>query len=245
MKDAAKLVEQNQQLLKENHLLSASNASLERKMASMDETAINNLRKQKDDEIKKLREECDRANAHATHSDNLAMKERKRAENAEGLLHEVLSIPEIKEIWDHIQQNKKVFWQQIDQWIGDATKAIAAFAKDYEHHDFPPEQRNSICLGIIAEAFKTNLDATDDVQRMKTTRSLLEKVSWTGTTNYMSDLAQTRTKQLCEEMTIPQKLIESLILASSGRGCIGTGGGGSDNELTNWDGTKKRNGWGR
>lgn len=245
MKDAAKLVGQNQQLLKENRLLSASNASLEKKMASMDETAINNLRKQKDDEIRKLQEECDKANSYATRSDNLASKERKRADNAEERLHEVLSIPEIKEIWDHIQQNKKAFWQQIDHWIGDATKAIAAFAKDYEHHDFQPEQRDSICLGIIAEAFKTNFDATDDVQRMKATRSLLDNVSWNGTTNYMSDLAQTRTKQLCEEMTVPQKLIESLILASGGRGGIGTGGGGSDNELTNWDGTKRRNGWGR
>jgi hypothetical protein len=35
-----------------------------------------------------------------------------------------------------------------------------------------------------------------------------------------------------------------LLLASGGYGPIGLGGGGSNNELTNWDGTKKKNGWG-
>ena len=32
----------------------------------------------------------------------------------------------------------------------------------------------------------------------------------------------------------------NLLLAAGGRGGIGTGGGGSNGELTNWDGTKKR-----
>lgn len=98
-------------------------------------------------------------------------------------------------------------------------------------------------MGIIAEAFKRNLDATDDKQRMEATYSLLGKVSWTGTTPFMSDLAKTRTKQLSEEMNVPKELMDSLFLAAGGRGSVGTGGGGSDNEFTNWDGTKKRNGW--
>lgn len=32
----------------------------------------------------------------------------------------------------------------------------------------------------------------------------------------------------------------NLLLAAGGRGGIGTGGGGSNGELTNWDGTKNR-----
>ena len=39
--------------------------------------------------------------------------------------------------------------------------------------------------------------------------------------------------------------MKNLFLAAGGRGDISLGSGGSDNELTNWDGTKKRNGWGR
>ena len=99
-------------------------------------------------------------------------------------------------------------------------------------------------MGIVAEAFKNNLDATNTEQRMKATCLLLEKVSWTGATDYMSDFATLRTKQLCEEMNVTKELMKDLFLASGGRVDISTGGGGSNNELTNWDGTKKRNGWG-
>ena len=45
-------------------------------------------------------------------------------------------------------------------------------------------------------------------------------------------------------MNVPKELMERLFLAVGGRGSVGTGGGSSDNELTNWDGSKKRNGWG-
>ena len=61
----------------------------------------------------------------------------------------------------------------------------------------------------------------------------------------MSELAETRTEQLSEGMNVPKELMANLLLAATGRGRIGISGGGSDNELTNWDGTRKRNGWGR
>ena len=44
-------------------------------------------------------------------------------------------------------------------------------------------------------------------------------------------------------MTVSKDLMANLILAAGGRGGISTGGGGSTNELTNWDGTKKNTGW--
>ena len=60
----------------------------------------------------------------------------------------------------------------------------------------------------------------------------------------MSDLAATRTQQLSEEISVPQEIMERLMLAAGGRGGITMGGGGgSNNELTNWDGTKRKNGW--
>ena len=80
---------------------------------------------------------------------------------------------------------------------------------------------------------------------MRATYNLLGQISWTGTTDFMSDLAQTRTMQLCEEMTVTKDMMKNLLFAVGGKGDICTGGGGSNNELTNWDGTKKRNGWGR
>ena len=74
---------------------------------------------------------------------------------------------------------------------------------------------------------------------------LLEKVSWTDiSSEFIIDLTASRTRQLCDAMTVPKDLMANLILAAGGRGCIGVGGGGSTSELTNWDGTKKNAGRG-
>lgn len=70
-------------------------------------------------------------------------------------------------------------------------------------------------------------------------------MSWTGiSSDFKIDLAATRTQQLCDVMTVSKDLMANLLLAASGRGGISADGGGSNGELTNWDGTKKRNGWG-
>ena len=45
-------------------------------------------------------------------------------------------------------------------------------------------------------------------------------------------------------MTVSKDLMVNLFLAAGGRGGVSAGGGGSTGELTNGDGTKKRNGWG-
>ena len=47
-----------------------------------------------------------------------------------------------------------------------------------------------------------------------------------------------------QDMPISKTLMETLNLASGGRGVSFGGGGGSNGELTNWDGTKKKTGWG-
>ena len=244
MKDVQAIIEQNRQLQKANEQLTDENKRLKKIISTMDETAVNNLRKQKDAEIERLQKEYERANTHAVLSDNLASKEHQRAENAENQVQDMLAIPEIKELWDTIQQNKTAFWQQIDKWIDEAVAAIKNFAKDYEHNDFMPKQGNAVAMGIIAEAFKNNLDATNDEQRMAATHQLLGKVSWTGTTGYMSEFGTTRTKQLCEEMNVTKEMMKDLLLMAGGRVSISAGGGGSDNELTTWDGRKKRKGWG-
>ena len=244
MKDARAIIRQNKQLQKANELVTAEITRLKEKISTMDETAINKLRKEKDEEITILKAERDKAFSNEIHSNNMASRERQRADNAERQLYEMLSIPEIKGLWDAIQQNRKVFWQQVDRWIGDAKKAICNFAMKHNHHDFMAEDRNIISWGIVAEALRNNLDAANAEQRMKATGLLLDDISWTGTTDYMSDLAMKRTRQLCDEMSVTKELMQGLLLAAGGRGTITYGGGGTDNALTNWDGTKKRNGWG-
>ena len=74
---------------------------------------------------------------------------------------------------------------------------------------------------------------------------LLERVTWNGMSEFKTGLTASRTRQLCDAMTVTKDLMANLLLAAGGRGGINTGGGGSNSELTNWDGTKKKTGWGR
>ena len=244
MKEARAVIEQNKQLIKENGRLTEENEVLRKRIASMDENAINSLRDKKNAEIRDLQERICKAETKSVRSDNLAYSEHKRADEAENKVKEMMEVPEIRNMWDAIQRNKKVFGKQVDCWINEAKNAIYNFAKDYEHSVFTEEYMHTIGWGIIGEALKGKLDASDKEQRMRATYNLLGQISWTGTTDFMSDLTQTRTRQLCEEMTVTKDMMKNLLLAAGGRGDVSTGGGGSNNELTNWDGTKKRNGWG-
>ena len=233
-KDIADKIEQNRILHEANEKLTAESTRLKEKLASVDETAV-----------RKLQAECESANRRAERADRIATGERRRASDAEEKVHDMLAIPEIKEIWETIRRNKESFQRQINQWITDATKAISDFAKDYDKYLFSQDDESVIGSGIIAEAYMCGLDPTDKDQRTQATESLLGKVNWKGTTPFMSDLAATRTKQLSEEMSVPREIMEGLMLAAGGRGGANIGGGGSNNELTNWDGTKRNNGWGR
>lgn len=244
MQDVRAIIEQSKQLQKENGLLTEENNVLKKQIASIDENAIIRLRNLKDAEIKDLHERIDKAESEVVRSSNMAYCKHQRADEAESQIREMLGIPEIKKVWDCIQQNKKDFWQQIEQWIGNAITAIRDYAFN-KYNDFQPKEGNTVAWGIVAEAFKRGLDPKDDKQRKTATNYLLEKVSWNGMTPFKADLTATRTRQLCDTMTVTTDLLKNLFLAAGGHGDISLRGGGSDNELTNWDGTKKRNGWGR
>ena len=243
MQNVRAIIEQNKQLQKENNRLTEENDSLKKRLALIDENAITRLRDKKDAEIKDLQERLGKAESEAVRSSNRAYSEHKRADDAKSQIREMLDIPEIKKIWDCIQQNKKAFWQQIEQWTGNAITAIRDYAFS-KYNDFQPKEGNTVAWGIVAEAFKRGLDPTDDKQRKTATNYLLEKVSWSGMTPFKANLTATRTRQLCDAMTVTNDLLKNLFLAAGGRGGISVGGGGSNNELTNWDGTKKKTGWG-
>ncbi len=244
MKEAGAIIEQNKQLQKENARLTEENDVLRKRIASIDENAITRLRDKKDAEIKELQERLGKAESEAVRSGNKAYSEHQRAENAESQVRELLDIPEIKEIWESIQQNKEAFRKQIDKWIEDGVAAIRAYA-DGKNNDFQQEQGNAVAWGIIAEAFTRGLDPADEKQRRIAAAYLLEKVSWTGiSSDFKISLTVSRTQQLCDAMTVSKDLMQKLLLMAGGRGGVGVGGGGSTSELTNWDGTKKKTGWG-
>lgn len=243
MQNVRAIIEQNKQLQKENARLTEENDVLRKRIASMDENAIARLRDKKDAEIKELQERLGKAESEAVRSGNKAYSEHQRAESAESQVWEMLGIPEIKEIWEGIQQKKEAFSKQIDKWIEDGVAAIRGYA-DGKDNDFQPKQGNAVAWGIIAEAFKYGLDPTDEKQRRMATAYLLEKVSWTGMSEFKAGLTASRTRQLCDVMTVSKDLMANLLLSAGGRAGTSVGGGGSTSELTNWDGTKKRTGWG-
>ena len=244
MKEARTIIEQNKQLQQENARLTEENVIFRKLIASMDENAITRLRDKKDAEIKELQEQLGKAESEAVRSGNKAYREHQRAENAESKILEMLGIPEIKEIWESVQQNKEAFRKQIDKWIKDGVAAIRDYA-DGKGNDFRPEAGNAVAWGIIAEAFRYGLDPTDEKQRKMAAAYLLEKVSWTGiSSDFKISLTSSRTQQLCDAMTVSKDLMQNLLLMAGGRGGISIGGSGSNSELTNWDGTKKKTGWG-
>lgn len=251
MKKTAELIKQNKILhaeneskQKENEELKAENNDLRMKISMMDETAISNLRKQKNTEIQRLQNQLTESRRTASYYEVMAGREKKRADNAEELLNDMFSIPKIKEIWS-IQQHIRDFEHLLKTWINNAIDAIMAFAQSHLSI-FTPEQEKDIAFGIIAEAVRCDLDPIDEEQRKTATNRILDRMNWTGSglTEGMYNLAVLRTRQLCEEMTVPKELVKNLHLMAGGRGGISTGGGGPSGELTNWDGTKKRTGWG-
>ena len=176
MQNVRAIIEQNKQLLKENSRLTEENDVLRKRIALIDENAITRLRDKKDAEIKDLQKQLGKAESEAVRSGNKAYSEHQRAENAESQVKEMLAIPEIKEIWESIQQNKEAFSKQIDRWIKDGVAAIRSYA-DGKYNDFQPEQGNAVAWGIIAKAFEYGLDPTDKKQRKIAAAYLLEKVS--------------------------------------------------------------------
>ena len=243
MQNVRAIIEQNKQLLKENGRLTEENDVLRKRISSMDENAITRLREKKNAEIKELQGRLDKAESEAVRSGNKAYSEHQRAETAENQVWEMLDIPEIKEIWESIQRNKEDFMKQINRWIENGVAAIRDYA-DGKDNDFQPKQGNAVAWGIIAEAFRYGLDPTDEKQRRMATAYLLEKVPRTGMSEFKAGLTVSRTRQLCDAMTVSKDMMANLLLAAGGRSGISTGGGGSNGELTNWDGTKKKTGWG-
>lgn len=73
---------------------------------TLDENAITRLLDKKDAEIKELQGRIGKAESEAVHSGNKAYSECQRADSVESQVREMMGIPEIKKIWESIQQHK-------------------------------------------------------------------------------------------------------------------------------------------
>jgi len=213
-----KISEENKRLKGENQRLTKENDSLSGKLASVDENAVRKLRsdlaaanQRAENADLTIAQEKERANQEWSRAE----QERNRADNAEAKVREILSVPEIRDFWERILR-QKAFLEEMNLRIGKAAKALYDFAKNRDLI-FSNEAEDSIANGIIAEAILKDLDPTDEGQRKKAAKSLLGKVDWKGTYQSSCDLAETRTEQLCEEITVSKEIVATLLLAAGGK----------------------------
>lgn len=196
MKDARAIVEKDKELKKQNERLSQENSNLKSKLSQVDETAIEKLRQQKDRYISQLEADLNTANRNTARANSDATQANIRANKATEQLEEMFAVPQIKEIWDTIQQNKKAFARQLDQWIAGALNAIATYARSGQSL-FTSEQDNAVRFGILAQSCRDDLDSMDNDQCMQATHNLLELVDWSGMTDFKIKYGRLRTEQSC------------------------------------------------
>ena len=155
-------------------------------------------------------------------------REEKRANEAESRLSDIerfIRLSGASEAYDH--------WNFLHDVVKKAAQALAEWAHStasiFNHDD-----ERTIGQGIIAQCQLNGLNPYQESDRIKAANSIADIAdSIVGSIGrFQWDIAVTRIGQLASEMRI-----------STGGQSVGGSNGNAD-ELTNWNGTKKR-GWGR
>ncbi len=151
-------------------------------------------------------------------------REEKRANDAENRLSDLerfISMSGVSEAYKH--------WNSLHEVVKKAAQALA----DWAHSTasiFSHDVEQTIGQGIIAQCYLDNHDPHDESYRKKAAIRITDIAeSVVGSiSRYQWDLAVTRIGQFASEMRL-----------STGGQSVG-GSNGNVDELTNWDGTKKR-----
>ena len=151
-------------------------------------------------------------------------REEKRANEAENRLSDMerfLRMSGASEAYEH--------WNYLQTIVKKAAQALA----DWAHSTasiFSHDDEQTIGQGIIAQCHLNNLDPHVESNRKKAASSIADMAdSIVGSiSRYLWDMAVTRIGQLASEMRL-----------STGGQSVGGSNGNAD-ELTNWNGTKKR-----
>ena len=189
------------------------NKALRQRISELDEKAVAREKSRADAAERKAQEQTRRGD-----------REERRANEAEKSLSDmeqfirVSGASEAYEHWNHLQTIVKKAAQTLADW---AHSTASIFSHDDEQ---------TIGQGIIAQCHLDNLDPHDESYRKKAAiriTDIAESVVG-GISRYQWDLAVTRIGQLVSEMRL-----------STGGQSVGGSNGNAD-ELTNWDGTKKK-----
>ena len=189
------------------------NMTLRQRISELDERAVAREKSRADAAERKAQEQTQRGD-----------REEKRANDAENRLSDMerfirsSGASEAYEHWNYLQTLVKKAAQALADW---AHSTASIFSRDVEQ---------TIGQGIIAQCQLNNLNPHVESDRQKAACSIADMAdSLVGDiSRYLWDMAVTRIGQLAAEMRL-----------STGGQSVGGSNGNAD-ELTNWDGTKKR-----
>ncbi len=189
------------------------NMALRQRISELDERAVAREKRRADAAEQKAQEQTMRGN-----------REEKRANEAESRLSDIerfIRLSGTSEAYEH--------WNLLHAVVKKAAQALA----DWAHSTasiFNHDDERTIGQGIIAQCQLNGLNPCQESDRMKAASSIADMVdSIVGSIGrFQWDIAVTRIGQLASEMKL-----------STGGQSIGGSNGNAD-ELTNWDGTKKR-----
>ncbi len=193
------------------------NMALRQRISELDERAVAREKSRADAAEQKAQEQTMRGN-----------REEKRANEAENRLSDIerfIRLSGASEAYEH--------WNFLHDVVKKAAQALA----DWAHSTasiFNHDDERTIGQGIIAQCQLNGLNPYQESDRIKAANSIADIAdSIVGSIGrFQWDIAVTRIGQLASEMRI-----------STGGQSVGGSNGNAD-ELTNWNGTKKR-GWGR
>ena len=199
--------------IEQNKSLKTENEQLKQRIARLDENAVAREKSRADAAERRANEQIVRAN----HEEQRANEAESRLSKIEQFLRQA-GISEAFENWSHLS----VF-------VEEAAKALA----DWAHSTlniFTPKDEQIIGRGIIAKCQQDGLDPSCETDRQKAASSIAYMAdSFVGDIGKFAwEVAVCRIGQLASEITIPS---QSQSLGGS-NGCA--------DELTNWDGSKKR-----
>ena len=189
------------------------NMALRQRISELDERAVAREKSRADAAEQKAQEQTMRGN-----------REEKRAKEAESRLSDIerfIRLSGASEAYEH--------WNSLHDVVKKAAQALA----DWAHSTasiFNHDDERTIGQGIIAQCQLNSLNPCQESDRMKAASSIADMAdSIVGSIGrFQWEIAVTRIGQLASEMRL-----------STGGQCVGGSNGNAD-ELTNWDGTKKR-----
>ena len=192
------------------------NMALRQRVSELDERAVAREKSRADAAEQKAQEQTMRGD-----------REEKRANEAENRLSDIerfIRLSGASEAYEH--------WNLLHAVVKKAAQALA----DWAHSTasiFNHDDERTIGQGIIAQCQLNGLNPCQESDRMKAANGIADMAdSIVGSIGrFQWDIAVTRIGQLASEMRL-----------STGGQSVGGSNGNAD-ELTNWDGTKKR-GWG-